>query len=516
MPVRVTDIPAFQGSPINAAPMNPNAAGAVGQALGSLAQSIGGVSDAFGQHAQRLQKMENVNTISTERNRLSEDYTHFQVENQKEMDPEKRIQNTLDFLGAQDSAFKGADFNPYVRETLTSHFDEFATRARIASVEDAANLSIKRATQALGNEVSGSYRDNDRGRFDGALKLGRDAGIVTPEQELDMTNDFDRHTQFQSNSLQAEEMPTAALEALEKDDFLTVHPNLFPEDVDKLKRFAKQQIQVKRGEEFDTLEEGILKGKVGGSDIEAAENLTEKDRRALYDTLQKEIGESPISQMDYLRAWKSLDGLREMRMNPKVSQDQYRLLHNELRSRILSIIPPSKQGDIKKELGYLSPAGRDPNEPLKKSDLLSQRKAYMRAGFGRALARGNFGDMSEEGDPIVQERAARIVGSIFLNEGNQFFLENPDASTDEIDAFIDKTIKAKSGGDAPITKSTPKPIDITEVPSPNRSKPKVVPIDKQIEDLYKDLGALEDDFEVPGGRYPGGVLPGKDPLQLPE
>lgn len=437
MPVRVTEIPGLQGQAINAPGMSARAAAAPAVALGNLAQSIAGVSDAFAEKAHMIQDIENGRIISENRNRISEQYAMFQVENNKEADPELRISNTLKFLQNQKQGLDTADLSPYVKDTLTNHFDNYASRVRISSVEDAANLTIRRATQAFENEITAAQNNMDVPAFEAAKETARNAGILLPEQEDAITMDFDRNIQFQSNRLLAEDNPRQLLEDLDKEDFAANHPNLNPDDIGKLKRYATQQVELKRGEEIDTLEEALYQGKLGPGDIEAAEFLSAKDRSAFTKSLQTLQQEKPISQQDYLNAWKFTDVLRKARQDPRVTDEQYRALHNEVRTDVLNSIPTSLQGDIKKELGYLSPAGRDSSSTGGAKPNVTDLKAIAREQIQRAAEANLYGDNSDTASFQSRENAARRAEDIRI-KANQFIESRPTPpSPEEIRSYVE-------------------------------------------------------------------------------
>jgi hypothetical protein len=459
MPVRISEIPGLQNTAINAPGMSGAAAGATGQALGSLASTIAGVSEAFAGQAQQVQKTVNATQISETRNALSEAYANFQVENQKEIDPDKRHANTMDFLNKQKAGMDSPKFSPYVRNSLTGHYDEFATRARIASIEDVANLSSKRAVMALNNGIENAKRTGDRQGIEANLGIARDAGVLLPEQEESILQDFDRNTQFLSARLQAEDSPQDAIESLESESFLSTNPFLYPEDRDSLLRFAKQQQQVKRGEEIELLDEAELQGRLSPVDIEAAEHLSAKDRASYRSSLEIIKAEDPISQQDYLGAWKITDNLRTFRSDPGVSDDQYRVMHAEAATLIRSRIPPSRQGDLKKELGYLSPAGRDTSEPSTKGDL-SDLQSIGSGSINRAYDAGMYGDTSKDAPYESKERAARKAEDIRLQVKRFIASKSPPPTAQEVRSYVDTINGQAIDGDTPLVPYIPAPFAI--------------------------------------------------------
>lgn len=379
------------------------AAAAPARALQSVANGIGAIGNAAGQIAIDLSRLDNARKLSESRQTLAQNYSQFQIDLQSETDPQARLDKTQKFIDGQRTALFDPDHAPVVKQALDTHISAFASSASITAAQDAANLTTRRATLAFKNELEDATRSNNREQFDTALETASSALGLVPEEIEGMRQDFDRNSQYLSQQLQAEDSPLDAIEALESAAFLEYNTDLYPEDRDRLLKFANQQLQFKRGEQLELLEEAAATGNLSKKDIEAAEFLTPKDARAFANILKES---SPPSQQEYLQAWKLTTTLREARSNPAVSDDDYRLMHNDTRATILNSIPPNLQGDLKKELGYTSPAGRNATSPATGSD----RKDLIASGsaqINRAYDANFWGDTSKDAPYATKEKAAQ-------------------------------------------------------------------------------------------------------------
>jgi hypothetical protein len=97
MPVRVTEIPGFQGQAINAPTMNPNAAGAQGAALGDFAKNIAAVGGDLGAMADKIQSVENARRESEIQNSWTTQLSDLQTKLQN-ASPQERLEKTNELL----------------------------------------------------------------------------------------------------------------------------------------------------------------------------------------------------------------------------------------------------------------------------------------------------------------------------------------------------------------------------------------------------------------------------------
>ena len=435
------------------------AAAAPSRALQSVAQGIGSLGDVAGTIATEMMRVDNGRKLSEARQTLAQNYAQFQIELQTETDPQARLDKTNSFLQGQRSLLYDPDHAPIVSQAIESHLSDFTSSASITAAQDAAQLITKRATQAFQNEVATATRNNDREGYEKAKTTARESLGLTPEEIFRMDEDFDRSVAFNSTTLAIENYPADTLESLQSDSFLIDNPGLYPEDREKLIRYAKQQIQTKRGEEIELLEEAMFTGKLTPPDIEAAEHLTAKDRAAFSSSLQKQEQEAPISQQEYLQAWKITDVLREARNDPKVSDEQYRVIHNEARTDILNRIPSNLQGDLKRELGYLTPAGRstvDNPTGTNREDLNSIARAQIK----RAHEAGLYGNTDTDAPYEEQEKAARKAED--LRRAAQKFIESRDIppTVEEVRRHVETLNGQSIDGDTPLIPLIPERFSI--------------------------------------------------------
>ena len=452
MPIRI-ETPLARPTAINAPAVSMEAAAAPARALAKVAGAIGQTADQFTALGQNLARIDNARKLSEERQRIAADYAKFQNDLANEIDPEKRLAATESFLSAQESALDQPGLPPDLRDSLTQHFSEFSTRARIGEAENSAKLTTRRAVMAVENEIQQARTPQE---FEAAAANLPELGIL-PEQVERLRMDFDRNSQLANAELHIQDDPLTALQVLEADDFLTYNPQLDEDDRRQLIRMGKSKMEELRGEEIDILENRLAEGTLRPQDIEGATYLSPKDTRSFGNALKLSAAEAPISQQDYLNAWQVADTLRAARNDPKVSDDAYRLIHNEARTDILNRIPPSLQGDLKKELGYLSPAGRNTSQPANPSDR-SELESIARAQIARAHDAGMYGDVSKEAPFESREKAARKAEDLRLQVKR--FIAAGNRSPEEIRAYVDTLNGGAIDGDAPLIPAIPAPFTI--------------------------------------------------------
>jgi len=175
-------LPNIQPTQVGSPTVNPRALAAPAEALGDVAQAIASVGKEFHGIAVQTQRIENARLVSEKRLKLAGDFSAFQVELQKDMDPASRLQKTRDFLGQYKGQFDSEDLAPAVRDQLLQHYDSFAGNAVIRQTEDSANLSVKRAGQQFDNELEDSVRTMDLNRAFTVIDNTVAAGLNTPEE----------------------------------------------------------------------------------------------------------------------------------------------------------------------------------------------------------------------------------------------------------------------------------------------------------------------------------------------
>jgi hypothetical protein len=149
---------------------------------------------------------------------------------------------------------------------------------------------------------------------------------------------------------------------------------------------------------------------------------------------------APPSNEQHAKAWEPLALLREARTDPRITPEAYRTIWNETRGIVLRGIAPRWQGDIKKELSYLSPAGRAPDGGgltggYTKADL----EAEGRAIAFRARDAGLFGTIAEDAKPADREKAFRKAEDVRL-EVKRWLSTQSEATPEKVREYTDNLI----------------------------------------------------------------------------
>lgn len=436
--IQIPELPQIQGQPVNMPTANANAAGAPVAALGELARSIGSAGDAFQQRADQIQQIENARLESEHRQKLAAKYADFQIELDKDPDPKNRVPRTRSFFQTEGSAIS-PNLPPMVRDRLRNHFDTFATQAVISQAEQSAKLGQKRAGLALDNELRAATAHNDRPALDLALGNAEEAGLVLPEEKDALISRFERQTNATALELAIEENPAAIADELASADFLARYPGITQADIPQLQGAVRASAQRKRSEEMDLIEAALTDNLLQPEDIEDAVYLSPGDRAKVKHAIAAAQADKLPSNEDHAKAWDLLTSLREYRADPATTQEQYRELWNEARGSVLARVAPKWQGDLKKELSYLSPAGRDVQPKISGEYEKGDLEALGRGIAFRARDAGFLGSMDEDATPQEKEKAYRKAEDIRL-QVKRFVAGNPKATPAEVREFTDGLI----------------------------------------------------------------------------
>lgn len=180
--IRLPNVPGLSNTAVNAPGANPNVARQPGQAMGRLAGAIGAVSQNLVETGIRAQQLENARKESEMRMQLNKDYSNFQIELQKDPDPESRIKKVNDFFANRQAQMDTTDMPPALRDSFRNHFDQFATNGIIQTTEGAAKLAGQRARLALDNELDAAITAGDEASFNDALSRYQATGDALPEE----------------------------------------------------------------------------------------------------------------------------------------------------------------------------------------------------------------------------------------------------------------------------------------------------------------------------------------------
>lgn len=343
--IRALEIPGLQGTQVNAPQVSPSAAAAPAEALGSVASAIGGVSDTFAGIADRIQRTENARAESETRQTWMAGWSDIQLQLQKESDPAKHITLTRDWLQQQRGTLDAPDLAPVVRDRLLLQFDDFATRATSSAAEGAFNLSTKRAGLALQNEIAAAEQTGNTAQLDRALTTARENGVLLPEQEEKIRNDF--ATTTRRNTLLTEaatdpagfldryaKTPPEGVNALEHQDFLST---------------ARRALSLETANTSDQILDGILTGNI--TTPEQIEELTPGLRPAAKESLKRHLADRADENTRALKASPAYQAsavakVQEMLDAWTVDSDGYDEAYVEM-ARLVRDLPP---GAVRDEL----------------------------------------------------------------------------------------------------------------------------------------------------------------------
>lgn len=442
--IRLPNIPSLEPASVNNPAVRLDAATLPALAFGNLARTLSGVSGEFFDSAIQIQKVENGRMVSEARQKIAADYAKHLQALEKDPDPASRIQKTRDFLDAGRIAIAGQpDTPPAVQAELLSYYDNFSGKAIIDQTEAAGRLSIKRATLAMQNELTAAKAHGNRDAYAGTLDTATEAGLLLPEEQQRYFDDFDRSSSFTTLDAGIQADPAMVLVDIEQPDFLARFPGLTQEDIPRIRAAARSSAQRMRVEEMDLLEAGLINGNLTPEDIERVEYLTPGDKAKFSQSLDKVRNNKPPGHEDHAAAWDVLWKLRTERDNPAVSPEKYREIWNDARGTVMQHIPPQWQGDIKKELSYLSPAGRSPDGGGTADDFQGYTRADLEA-VGRNIAfrardAGLFGSTAPDATPAENEKAHRRAEDIRL-EVKRWLATQEDATPETVREFTDRLI----------------------------------------------------------------------------
>ena len=252
MPIRI-ETPLARPTAINAPAVSMEAAAAPARALAKVAGAIGQTADQFTALGQNLARIDNARKLSEERQRIAADYAKFQNDLANEIDPEKRLAATESFLSAQESALDQPGLPPDLRDSLTQHFSEFSTRARIGEAENSAKLTTRRAVLAVENEIQQARTPQE---FEAAAANLPELGIP-PEQVERLRMDFADRTRREIEERTIYDHPA---------DWLENNPEP-PADrpiaeYENNRRLAYQLLRQETAETVDFVEDGIASGQI--------------------------------------------------------------------------------------------------------------------------------------------------------------------------------------------------------------------------------------------------------------
>ena len=184
MPVRLHEIPGFQSTRINAAPMDADAAAAPAAALGGIGQAFAGISAPFAKIATNIQEAANAEQLSKIRTGMDEARAKFLLDLEKDPDPGSRLAKTQGFLQKQKQVIDTPGLPRASRDKLVPYVDEWASGTNISVAKSAAELQVRRADTATHQELAAARGAKDLRRAHTVIDTRVSAGLTTPEQAI--------------------------------------------------------------------------------------------------------------------------------------------------------------------------------------------------------------------------------------------------------------------------------------------------------------------------------------------
>lgn len=424
---------------IDGGPMAPTpsigAATAPGRALGEFGRALEGLGDKGFQIATQIREWEEAGKMSAWRANADERANKFSNSLLTRHDPDNWVEDwsaTSKEIGAE---LDGLGLSPVAKQRAKLEYDDWSSGQSNRLSTQAAMRVVSEGKARVSNAIA--YQAA-RGNHEGVrLEVERAGGLLSPSEKEKSLREADRIANKSLMDQQLEEDPAAVLEDARADDFLDRNPGLTSYDQEVLQREAENRVADLRGADMERLDAAFKDGSIRPVDIESAPNLTPEDRAAYAKHMAKA---TPPTREELATQWDRLDVLRRARNDPGMTPEIYRDIYYETKAGVLNSISPNYQGELSKELSYLSPAGRNaamesgPDAPVTKEDLLG----IGRSMISRARSANAFGDI-ETGTPEVKEKAWRQAEDAEL-ELKRFVAANPDATPDDIRAHADALI----------------------------------------------------------------------------
>ena len=391
---------------------NPQAAMVQGEAMARMGETISAIGEKGFQIAERVRKIDEGRKISAFMRAADEEAATFSLELMRRSDTDKWPGEWKQKASTLRANVHSLGLSPEGKARVEMELSDWTSKRTINFETQAAVKSLELGRAQYINDADHYFRRGDVERGRKTLMDGGEAGLFNP---VEIEEGLRRGDEIAAETALAEDIksdPMGTLARLESGEFLEVTPGADLQIVDRGKRQAQARIQELRGGEMDKLETAAIQGTLKPRDLEAAQFISDRDRAALSGTLTKS---EPPSKEEHANAWKVLDVLREAREDPAVTPEQYREIWNEARGDVLARIAPQWQGDLKKELSYLSPAGRSPDGGTFSAGYTREDlEAVGRNIAFRARDAGFFGPIAEDDPPAEREKAFRKAEDVRL------------------------------------------------------------------------------------------------------
>jgi hypothetical protein len=425
-----------------------SAAGAPWAAMAGVGGDISQLGDKAMDFLVKQQRVKNVQMANEMEMAAAEMFGQFENEMRTNPNPDQWTGQWSQRLEDFQKQFVPDNLAPEQKAMIGERYSNFATRTTLQVAEMATVTGIGQARLTGENRRNQAIRLGDYDAGLESLEMDKEAGLLSlPEFEAKLA-EFDRQFETESVNGLVEEDPMVTLSELQEkneDGTWKNFTGLEPHDRKRAISQAEAQIQEYRQQEMDLLDLALDSGTLQPKDIEAANYLSETDRKRWAQAL--EASDPPSSEV-HSQAWDILFENRERFADPSLTDAEYAKQWNDMRSKMASLIPKQYAGDINQELSYRSPANRKAvrsNPPGYNDPQELKTMGYNQ--LKRARDAGMFGDISEEADKKTREEAYWKEARYRLDV-SKFLKQNRDATAEQIEEFTDKLITGDRGAKA--------------------------------------------------------------------
>jgi hypothetical protein len=392
---------------------------AVGRATEQLGAAIGQQADTLFKYAGKLRQAKDAAGMSAFLTEMDAKATDFENGLITSQDPAGWVDRWNSDTQSWGQGIDGVDISPEAKAQLRIQFNEWKGAKTDRLSTTAALKTVETTKGIIENNLNYYRKRNDRIGYNRTRNEAEGTGLYPPDriQQIDMIGEESFFENDQTEKISAD--PKKALEEFKDPDFVEKNPWATEDMQNKLTLQAEQAVSERRKAQMDLLDDRFESG-----------------ARALKQS------EPPTSETQ-AGVWRSLYSLRDLRDNPGVTNEQYLEAYNEARADALGRIAPNFQGDIKKELNYLSPAGRDPQDPtIDRAAGVDELATMSRRNIDMARDQNTFGNVDEDADPKVKAQAYRKAELLGI-QMKRFIKNNPKATEFEV---LDETDRLISEG----------------------------------------------------------------------
>jgi hypothetical protein len=431
------------------------AATAPGRAAAQIGQAIEGLGQTGQKIVQQVRAVEDAGKTAEMFAEFNMSAGRFSNELLSREDTGNWAGDWQNELGDYKRQIDESDLSPQAKAAALNRLTTWGSDRAVSFEKQALLKGVELGKTRLGTAVAGYTNNGDFSSARDEIENAPPELLSSADKERSLQN-IDQ-TEFQYNLMRdAEDSPSATLERLEDpDEFLASHPEATIDGVNKAKSKALSVQEERRQEQNEQLDGMQMRGLLTEQEVDRAEYLSDKDKQIRKQALRDN---KPPSNEQTVKAWEATDTLRKARQDPSIGNEEYRKIYNEAKMTVLSLMPLNYQGEIRKELGYLSPAGRDPSMPQNEGPITKDDLREVAWGqIKRSLDENQFGDISEDASKDDREKAfrgaedARLAAKKFIASVDP---SDPDA-TEKVRAYVDSQISGKKNVNA--AKALPPP-----------------------------------------------------------